>query len=89
MWVIYKATLAMQDEQFINLPSPIKILSTQLQHDSICVWFLCEPGSQKKHHKFRIYGTGHPIENNANLNNFIGTVQSGSLVWHIFYEGEL
>lgn len=40
--------------------------------------------SRKVRRMFRIYGTGRPIEEDPADLDYIGTVQTGPFVWHIF-----
>lgn len=51
----------------------------------IDIWVLVDPNEAPKNIKFRVYGTGHPIENYA---NYIGTTFDSllGLVWHVFVD---
>ena len=53
--------------------------------ETVCLWAMSNTEESKTVRRmFRIYGTGKPIdEDPANL-DYIGTVQTGSFVWHIF-----
>lgn len=53
--------------------------------ESVCLWAMSNTlESRKVRRMFRIYGTGRPIgEDPANL-DYIGTVQTGPFVWHVF-----
>ena len=54
-----------------------------------CLWALVdtEEGSMVRR-MFRIYGTGRKIREPRRNLNYIGTVQTGSFVWHIFERKE-
>ncbi len=53
--------------------------------ETVCLWAMSNTDeSRKVRRMFRIFGTGRPIdEDPANL-DYIGTVQTGPFVWHIF-----
>ena len=53
--------------------------------ETVCLWAMSNTDeSHKVRRMFRIYGTGRPIdEDPANL-NYIGTIQTGPFVWHVF-----
>ena len=71
----------------LAMPKDAEILCIQLQNDVPCIWALVDPENENKNRKFRIYGTGHPIEISYNSeHHYIGTFQmaNGSLIWHCF-----
>jgi hypothetical protein len=92
---IYKYVLNIEDEPSILMPMGAQILSVDAQmdpsrvgdHEQLCLWALVDPEAIPEGRHFRIYGTGHPVEE-ADLANsrFIGTVpmMNGSLIWHVF-----
>lgn len=53
------------------------------QEDSVVL------GSQMSEREFRIVGTGHEIPFDIVSSDYIGTVQVGPLVWHIYEKGRL
>lgn len=57
-------------------------LSAGMQNGEVCVWMLVKPEAVKVEREFRVVGTGHIFDSNGY--SFIGTVQDGSFVWHIF-----
>lgn len=88
---IWKYPLALADEQSIEMPEGATVLSVQAQNGAVTLWAEVRPYHPLKARRFRIYGTGHPIDRN-NL-KYIGTVQMPSsfmeqlpFVWHIFEE---
>lgn len=83
---IYKYTLAVDDEQAVVMPQGSKILSAQVQRESICLWALVDEGAYGRETRtIRIHGTGHDVPNSDNL-EFIDTVQlvGGELIFHVF-----
>lgn len=53
--------------------------------ETVCLWAMSNTDeSRKVRRMFRIYGTGKPIEEDPADLDYIGTVQTGPFVWHIF-----
>lgn len=53
--------------------------------ETVCLWAMSNTGESRKVRRlFRIYGTGRPIEEPLESLNYIGTVQTGPFVWHVF-----
>ena len=84
MSVIYKFPLRVTDEQTINMPTGAKILSVQFQNDQLCVWARIDNEYFKSKRTFLIVGTGHRFPDDGR--QYIGTVQQGPFVWHVFEE---
>lgn len=85
MKIIYKYQLEVKDNLTIELPIGAEILTVQSQRDKPCIWALVDNDAIKENRKFKIIGTGNPIENLSN-SKYIGTFQlyGGSLVFHLF-----
>lgn len=86
---IYKQTLQLTDKQTVTLPADAKILSVQLQHGEIRLWYSFDEHAnhQERHRFIYIVGTGHPFDIEEPY-KFISTVQMDQFVWHI-YEKEI
>lgn len=86
MMTIWKYPLEITDEQTIELPQRSEILSVQMQNGVPTIWALVDPKAPgpKVKQKIGIFGTGNPIDGVLFKQAFIGTVQQGSLVWHVF-----
>ena len=84
---IYKYTLEVLDRQLIEMPVGARILSLQQQGSTVCIWAIVEEGQPIDKRVFYIFGTGHTLPDFINKSDFIGTVQTGPLVWHVFDEG--
>lgn len=84
MQTIYKQQLELTDKQNITIPLDSRFLSVQIQHGSICIWYLLNKEQKETTDlTIHIYGTGHPIE--EQVGTYLDTVQMGPLVWHVFY----
>lgn len=85
MKTIYKYQLTITDKQTIKLPLGFKILSIQQQNYELTIWALVDPSEKEKvNSTFYIFGTGHEIYSEQDL-EYISTVQMiNRLVWHVF-----
>ena len=91
MKVIYKEQLSITNHQIISLPMDSKILTVQMQKESVCLWYSRDATSAQidcidRH--IRIIGTGNLYDDEGL--KYIGTVQmaGGNLIWHVFEELE-
>lgn len=87
MKTIWKYQLTFNDLNEIEIPKGGKVLSFGNQFDVGCLWAMVDPEAEKEKRRFRIFGTGHPIEISVNL-DYIGTAQfdGGNLIFHLFEE---
>jgi hypothetical protein len=82
---VWKFPLFVVGSQEIDMPEGADIVSAQLQNGVPTLWALVDPAEEFEKRIFEIYGTGHPIAGeDKEFLVFVGTVQQGSLVWHIF-----
>jgi hypothetical protein len=81
---VFKYSLAFEDINILEMPVGAEILCAQTQRDTPCIWALVDPFAPRTKRRFRVAGTGHPIEDA--IKAYIGTVQidGGSLVFHVF-----
>lgn len=83
MKTVHKYPLKLQAEQSVAIPRGGKILSAQLQGDTICVWVEVDDTTEKRQHvTFIVVGTGCEVPTYAN--HHIATVQMGPMVWHLY-----
>lgn len=62
-------------------------LSAQLQRGEISIWALVPAGSKIKDRTIYVFGTGDAIKPEVvEKVQYIGTVQEGPLVWHVFID---
>lgn len=62
----------------------IKPLAFQFQGYGLFLWAECNDHQPLKSHWFRVVGTGHELPRVDTV--YVGTVQDGSFVWHLYYE---
>lgn len=69
---------------YITMPVNAEIISVQIQNETLCLWAICDDdkGVETETRVIKLIGTGHPMPDLPR--EFIGTVQQGSSVWHIF-----
>lgn len=82
---IHKYTIENKAYQLIELPSGYEILSVQNQNEEITFWVLGNSNGNLVTVPIEIFGTGYYMEEAFNYRRkFLGTVQLGSQVWHVF-----
>lgn len=85
MITIHKYPLEICDEQQISLPRGYEILSVIEQFGVPVIYAKIDTEETKIEDVWiRIFGTGHPID--EDYYNYLGTIstKNGSLIWHIF-----
>jgi hypothetical protein len=85
---VYKYTLKAMEKQILEIPSDT-ILSAESQKDDIVVYALVNTDNTVGiKYEFRVYGTGHDIEDDIEKCVFVDTVKmyDGVLMFHVFYK---
>lgn len=82
---VWKFQLGDGMDQNIKMPMHSTVIAVQVQHDHACLWVLVQPENVQEYRRFHIVGTGHAVPESAR--KYIGTIQQGLFVWHIF-EGD-
>lgn len=82
---IYKYQLELTDLSVIYVPVGATFLDVQIQHGTLCLWAIVDPGNATELVEVRVRGTGHPM-GNAQAEDYAGTVQLADqgLVFHVF-----
>lgn len=86
MMTIWKYTLQDVDTQKVVLPAGSDVISAQEQKGRIHVWAIFDKSQARVEERtFQIVGTGDLINDDRVKGNlFVGTVQIGRLVQHVF-----
>lgn len=81
---IWKFPLAVSAYQYIDMPAGARLLSAQMQGDTLCLWAQVDPDARTEPRLICVLGTGHPILHE--LGEHLGTFQlfGGTLVFHVF-----
>jgi hypothetical protein len=88
MHTIHKYPFTIEDKFYRMLPVNSKIIHVDCQRGIPMMWVLHTTNTEVVETRFfRIYGTGHEIENVERLTH-IATFQmhNGDLIWHLFEE---
>lgn len=87
MKTIHKFPFQTADQAMLTMPRGANILCVQAQHGVPCLWALVDPSKPAQERRLRVYGTGHPCDENAG--DYIGTYQlsGGALIFHVFDAG--
>lgn len=91
MRTIYKFQIKPSREIEIEMPKGAEFLSCAEQFESpdasFQAWFMVDKSAENELRRFRVVGTGHPIEGPGY--RYLGTAvaMSGDLVWHLFDMG--
>ena len=78
-----------EPEVTLMIPENAKVLDVQLQQGSPtpCIWVAVDTENILVERRFRIYGTGHPMDfkhAGAAGVHYVGTFQLQGFVWHLF-----
>ncbi|MGC4886612.1 DUF7352 domain-containing protein [Micromonospora sp. DT227] len=82
---IFRYTIPVDDQwHTIPLSGPVVMVGAQLA-DVVEFWAIHSPGAPQLARKFRVFGTGQPLPDDAKT--YVGTVEVraplGRLVWHL------
>ena len=82
---IWKFPLPVGDFVAISMPAGARVLTVQTQGINACLWALVDTDAPRETRRFRVFGTGHPVEG-VEVDSYVGTIQQlgGALVWHVF-----
>lgn len=84
---IWKWNLNLTDQQTIQMPEGSRPLTVQIQGGDICMWSAVDPLAVKVPFTIIIVGTGNSGPDFSG-SRYIGTVQQGPFVWHVFWRSE-
>lgn len=81
---IYKYELEVTDKQVVMVPEDSEPLSVQVQNGIVCLWMLVDPDQQLEELHVFVVGTGNKMPAGVDEHDYVGTVQVGEFVWHVF-----
>ena len=87
MKIIYKHTLAKSSiQQIVTIPKSAKILKFGVMNYSPVIWYICDEQhyEEKQTLEFALYFTGETIFRNIDELEYIDSVMSDALVYHLF-----
>ena len=85
METIYKYPIKVTDLQEVYMPTGAEVLAVQCVNGVPYIWAKVNPKNEILACRFRLFGTGHPIEDNFK-GKYINTFQMErqNLVFHLF-----
>lgn len=84
---IWKYPLDVGRHQRVAMPRGAVLLDMQTQAGQLVAWATVDPEAEKVERDLSVIGTGHDLP--GGVQAYVGTAQTGSLVWHLFDGGEL
>lgn len=82
---VFKYELDIIGLQHVDLPLNADILHFGEQNGKLCMWAKVNTLEvSKETHHIRIFGTGHPMHYQHNLEHLQTVQMADGLVWHIF-----
>ena len=84
---VWKFSVLVNNDFIVPMPEGAKILTVQTQREIPQIWALVDPRAPMRDRRFRLAGTGHPIQvaeagNLAYVGSF--QVEQETLVFHLF-----
>lgn len=67
----------------VEMPKDARILCTNLQNKTVCIWVLCDPEADTEIRAFQLYATGETV---LPKSAYVGTVffPNATFVFHLF-----
>ena len=82
MKAIWKCPIKMH---YDKITAPVeKFLTAQMQRDTLCVWAIVDTEKEDRTFAISVMGTGWCLGQPEKIGDYIGTVQDGIYVWHLF-----
>lgn len=82
---IWKYPLDLKTEQKLSLPRDAQVLSVQAQENVITLWALVNPNVAATRKTIYMFTDGQKLDAAGQL-LYLGTVQTGEFVWHVFMD---
>lgn len=83
MRTIHKYPLYVTDMQVVMMPVGARILSVANQRDMLTLWAEVNTEAPPAGRVIHVVGTGNPLVVASNA-DFIGTVEMGQFIWHVY-----
>jgi hypothetical protein len=89
---IWKFPFKLADAVVLSMPRGAQLLhvgpSNEPGKGDLCVWARVVPGNPRVTRHLRVYGTRHTLAPSSGADRYIGTVELGIFVWHVYDDGE-
>jgi hypothetical protein len=87
MRTIFKYPLEVTDTPVVRMPAGAEILTVQMQRGEACIWAIVDDAVPNVSRRLLVVGTGHGMP--LDSGQYVGTFQTGALVFHVFDLGEI
>jgi hypothetical protein len=84
MRTIHKFTIERLGELTLQMPTGAEPLVVQMQRERACVWAIVDDQAALEEVGFFVAGTGHALPDELGVQQYIGTFQHDTFVWHLF-----
>lgn len=84
MKTVWKFPIVLGELIEIEMPAEAAILRAGIQDGNYFFWAFVNTEQPMCLRRFRILGTGHQLPEGMGLRHYVGTIQDGQFVWHIF-----
>ena len=84
MITVHKYPVSYSGLFYIELPEGAEFLTVQIQNGKPQMWFRVDDTHYVRAQYFGIVGTGLDMDKKIEHAPYLGTVQEGSFVWHLF-----
>jgi hypothetical protein len=86
MRTIHKYTLDVSNGQRLLMPRNADVLCAQMQDGLIRLWAVVDDKADMETRIVDVIGTGWEMPSEVGRSDYIGTIQAGRLVWHVFVQ---
>lgn len=83
MKTIWNFQLGSGSTQTVEMPVGARIVAVGMKRSKVTIWAEVDSEAETEERRFRVYGTGHSIEDGW---EYVGTCFDGPFAWHV-YEG--
>jgi hypothetical protein len=71
-------------EVTLNIPKDYKVLKIEMQRNTPTMWVEVDTDTKEVPKKFKIFGTGWPLDNNVTRHAGSYIQAEGAFVWHVY-----
>lgn len=84
--MIFKYPVPLDGVAEIQMHKGATVLTVQAQGGIPCIWAIVDPDAEMEIRRFRLFGTGHPLDIDLPQYRYIGTFQlaGGGFIGHLF-----
>jgi hypothetical protein len=87
MLTVHKFPFEVAERIAFEMPRGAEIIHVAMQGQAPCIWAIVDPAAPKELRRFRVLGTGHPIESPPfDVYHHVASFQAPPFVWHLFSE---